>query len=185
MSRLPLAFRFFAWFFVIASAELRSEVPFEVARTSADVAVCNVTLYDGWYESSYSGALTEDLTDFWLFSDAELTNGQALEVISSTCLVMMSTLRLDRSGRSGPVADRYIYDVMCADECVLSDMLREEAMLSTGCTCLQLSTQPTDATYHTPGDWCRANSGRYLAAVMLSSWKRNRRPLPRGLERKW
>lgn len=126
-----------------------------------DGTACNATLYDGWYDSPYSGALVADLTDFWLFSDAELTNGQALEVVSSTCLVMMNTLRLDRAGRNGPVADKYVYDVMCADECVLSDALREEAMSVAGCTCLQLSTQPQDPTYHTPGDWCTANSGRY------------------------
>lgn len=141
-NRLPLALTLLAWLLALAPSG-SSGVAFEVGSSSSDVAACNVTLYDGWYESSYSGALTEDLTDFWLFSDAELTNGQALEVVSSSCLVMMSTLRLDRAGRSGPVADKYIYDVMCADECVLSDLLREEAMLFTGCTCLQLSTQPT------------------------------------------
>lgn len=129
----------------------------------SEVSSCNSTLYDGWYQSSYSGALTQDLTGFWLFSDAELTNGQALEVVSSTCLVMMSTLRLDRAGRNGPVADKYIYDIMCADECILSDSLREEAMTFTGCTCLELSTQPADPTYHSLGDWCRANTGRYEA----------------------
>lgn len=128
--------------------------------SSVDGTTCNVTVYNEWYESLYSGALTVDLTDFWLFSDAELTNGEALDVAASTCFVMMNTLRLDRAGRNGPVADKYIYDVMCADECVLSDALREEAMSSTGCTCLQLSTQPGEPTYHTGGDWCTANSGR-------------------------
>lgn len=37
---------------------------------------CNTTLYDKWYESPYSGALLTDLVDFWIFPDAELTNGQ-------------------------------------------------------------------------------------------------------------
>lgn len=128
--------------------------------SSAGGTACNVTLYNGWYQYPYFGTITFDLTDFWLFSDAELTNGEALEVVSSTCLVMMTTLRLDRAGRNGPVADKNIYDVMCADECVLSDYLREEAMAFTGCTCLQLSTQTGDPTYHTAGDWCTANSGR-------------------------
>lgn len=126
----------------------------------SDGTTCNATLYDGWYDSSYSGALVDDLADFWLFSDAELTNGQALEVVSSTCLVMMNTLRLDRAGRNGPAPDKYIYDVMCADECILSDAIREQAMSLSGCTCLELSTQPTDPIYHAPGDWCAANSGR-------------------------
>lgn len=139
---------------------------------SSEGTSCNTTMYESWYESSYSGALIEDLTDFWLFSDAELTNGQALEVVSSTCLVMMSTLRLDRAGRNGPVPDKYIYDVMCADECVLSDSLREEAMAFTGCTCLQLSSQPADLTYHLLGDWCRKNSGRYCSPTYSTTcWR--------------
>lgn len=87
-------------------------------------------------------------------------NIQALEVVSSSCRVKMDTLRLDRAGRNGPVPDKYIYDVMCANECTLSDAIREEAMELSGCTCLQLSTQPSDPTYHTAGDWCVANSGR-------------------------
>ncbi|CAM9762729.1 unnamed protein product, partial [Ascophyllum nodosum] len=69
----------------------------------------------------------------------ELSNGQALEVASSKCKVMMKTLRRDRAGRNGPVAGKDIYDVMCADECVLSDGMREEAISVTGCTCLQLT----------------------------------------------
>lgn len=73
---------------------------------------------------------------------------------------MMDTLRLDRAGRNGPVPDKYIYDVMCANECTLSDEIRQEAMELSSCTCLELSTQPLDPTYHTEGDWCVANSGR-------------------------
>lgn len=146
---------------IASSSEGSAALLVDVGVTSsAGGTACNVTLYNGWYEYPYFGALTADLTDFWLFSDAELTNGEALEVVSSTCLVMMTTLRLNRAGRNGPVADKYIYDVMCADECVLSDTLREEAMSFTGCTCLQLSTQPGGPTYHTAGDWCMANSGR-------------------------
>lgn len=144
----------------IASREIRSTR--SLLGSSSHSGSCNITLYNGWYESPYSGALTEDLTDFWLFSDAELTNGQAIDVASSTCRAMMSTARLDRVGRNGPLHDKHIYDIMCADECVLSDALREEAMAFAGCTCLQLSTQPIDEIYHIPGDWCRANSGRYV-----------------------
>lgn len=128
--------------------------------SGVDGTECNTTLYYKWYNTPHSGAFREDLIDFWLFSDAELTNGQALEVVSSTCKDMMKTLSLDRAGRNGPIAEKYIYDVMCSDECVLSDSLRDEAMLVTGCTCLQLSTQPSELTYHMPGDWCRTNSGR-------------------------
>ncbi|CAM9477461.1 unnamed protein product, partial [Scytosiphon promiscuus] len=145
------------------SAQLSGEAEASVGTSaSAEGSVCNTTLYGEWYESPYSGALLDDLVGFWLFSDAELTNGQALEVVSSSCGVMMDTLRLDRAGRNGPVQDKYIYDVMCADECTLSDAVREDAMETSSCTCLQLSTQPTDPTYHTEGDWCVSNTGRIL-----------------------
>lgn len=45
-------------------------------RALEEGSECNATLYDAWYESPYSGALLTDLVDFWIFSDAELTNGQ-------------------------------------------------------------------------------------------------------------
>ena len=38
---------------------------------------CNITTYGEWYGSPYAGALL-DLDGFWIFSDAELTNGQVL-----------------------------------------------------------------------------------------------------------
>ncbi len=37
---------------------------------------CNTTAYGEWYDSPYFGALLDDLVDFWIFPDAELTNGQ-------------------------------------------------------------------------------------------------------------
>lgn len=39
---------------------------------------CNTTLYRQWYNLPYSlsGALLVDVVGFWIFSDAELTNGQ-------------------------------------------------------------------------------------------------------------
>lgn len=142
-----------------------SASPAELTGDTKDILAfdgtsCNITLYDQWYNLPYSGALLDDLVDLWLFSDAELRNGQAMEMVSSSCKEMMATLRLDRAGRNGPAADKHIYNVMCGSECVLSDTLREEAMSITGCTCLQLSTQPSENIYHTPGDWCSANSGR-------------------------
>lgn len=41
-------------------------------------SACNTTLYRQWYDLPYSlsGALLVDLDGFWIFSDAELTNGQ-------------------------------------------------------------------------------------------------------------
>ncbi|CAN0488531.1 unnamed protein product, partial [Ectocarpus sp. 8 AP-2014] len=71
-----------------ALAQLSSDAERSVGSVQ-DALTCNVTLYDQWYDSPYSGALLEDLVDFWIFPDAELTNGQALEVVSSTCWVMM------------------------------------------------------------------------------------------------
>lgn len=128
--------------------------------SSLPVELCNASSYNEWYDSPYSGPLTEDLTDFWLFSDAALSNGQAMEVVSSSCLLMLSTARLDLAGRNGPLPDKHVFDIMCAQECTSSDALREEAMTTSGCTCLELSTQSSDPAYHLVGDWCRANSGR-------------------------
>lgn len=59
--------------------DVASQEPSVEALVVVDVeegSECNATLYDEWYDSPYSGALLTDLVDFWLFSDAELTNGQ-------------------------------------------------------------------------------------------------------------
>lgn len=53
-----------------------SEVGPILSSSLEESAVCNTTVYREWYDMPYSGALLVDLVDFWIFSDAELTNGQ-------------------------------------------------------------------------------------------------------------
>lgn len=48
----------------------------DVESSPLEGTACNTTLYVDWYDLPYSGALLVDLVDFWIFSDAELTNGQ-------------------------------------------------------------------------------------------------------------
>lgn len=150
--------------------------PAVVDRLWSNEDACNTTLYVNWYQSPYAGELVEEYNNLWLPSDAGLTNGQAMEIVSAVCLLMMRTVHNNRAGRHGPSPDRYIYDVMCSEECTFSDSLREEVMVLTRCNCLQLSTMPTDPVYHIIGDWCRTNSGRY-EFLLLDLFRFSPRPL--------
>ncbi|KAG5189136.1 hypothetical protein JKP88DRAFT_184656 [Tribonema minus] len=125
---------------------------------------CSLDLYQAWYNKAYEGPL-QNTPNFWIFSSAELSNGQAMEKAATKCKLKLEQLRLDRAGRHGPVEEWWIFDVMCSDECVQSDALRRAAMAACGCDCLALSTQAGAPSYRAAGDWCAHNSGRLLCAT--------------------
>eukprot|EP00953_Heterococcus_sp_UTEX-ZZ885_P030795 16235-Heterococcus_DN1.PRE.4 len=125
---------------------------------------CNATLYHNWYDQKYDGVL-QSTPQFWIFSNAPLSNGLAMEKAAVQCHTRLNQLRLDRAGRHGPVEDWWIYDMMCSEECMQSDKLRRTAMATSGCDCLQLSTPEGDPKYRVEGDWCTANSGRLLCSI--------------------
>lgn len=43
--------------------------------------------------------------------------------------------------------------------CIEVDKIVQEAMFVSECSCLQLSTQPGDFSYHGKGDLCHKNTG--------------------------
>lgn len=94
------------------------------ATAQADIVYtgpCNATLYQNWYDQKYDGVL-ETTPQFWIFSNAPLSNGLAMEKAAVQCLTRLNQLRLDRAGRHGPVEDWWIYDMMyaAAKQCVTS-----------------------------------------------------------------
>ena len=78
----------------------------------------------------------------------------------------MRQLSLDLAGKHGPVSDYNIYGVMCSEYCLKNDLLRNNFLKDTGCTCLDLSTLVDDVSYNMEGDWCNQNSGRILCDVL-------------------
>lgn len=83
----PLPLLFFLLLALLGSpAKIGPAVAFAQVSTEVEPSLssleegsgCNTTLYRQWYDLPYSlsGALLVDLVDFWIFSDAELTNGQ-------------------------------------------------------------------------------------------------------------
>jgi hypothetical protein len=113
-----------------------------------------------------------------------LTQGLALQVAVNRCKgkcveeafaarkLMLRVLRFLAllsyiAGRNtGPIRDWWIYDVMCSDECLETDTLHQDAMTASDCTCLELSTQTDDDSYHIEGDFCSENSARLMCTFL-------------------
>jgi hypothetical protein len=57
------------------------------------------------------------------------------------------------------LAIHHSYDAMCSLVCLEIDKIVNEAMFLTQCSCLQLSTQPGEFSYHGDGDVCNLNTG--------------------------
>ena len=95
-----------------------------------------------------------------------ISNGQAMEVSAVWCKEALTQLTIDLAGKHGPVSDLSIHDQMCNAFCITNDILREEAMTTSECNCLQLSTKTSDLSYTKTGDWCLKNSGRILCSEL-------------------
>jgi hypothetical protein len=124
--------------------------------------LCNATKYLMWREERYQGQLQND-PNFWRYQTQAqfvLTNDLALQIAYGLCRHNMKSLIEFKAGRLGPVDDQTTYDIMCANYCLENDIIHEEAMDISGCSCLELSTQPGEDSYTYLGDWCRHNTGR-------------------------
>ncbi len=82
------------------------------------------------------------------------------------CSRSLVNLKRNRAGLHGNFSEQEIHDVLCHDNCLVSDSLREEAMNLSGCKCLELSTAVEDTLFKSPGDWCRESSGYKLCDVL-------------------
>lgn len=129
---------------------------------------CNRTRYVEWKQERYQGRLRND-PKFWRYQTQAqfvLTNDLALQIAYGICRHNMKSLIDFKAGRIGPIDDQTTYDIMCANYCLENDNIHEEAMSLSGCSCLQLSTQPGDDSYHVVGDWCRHNTGRMQCDIL-------------------
>lgn len=117
-----------------------------------------------WLQQEYTGPLSVD-RGFFRYTAVEqyvLTNELALRTAVRKCVARFTALKEYLGGRHGPVSEQSMYDVMCSAECLEADDLHQKAMEASGCSCLELSTQEDEATYHVEGDVCRRNSARIL-----------------------
>lgn len=129
---------------------------------------CNMTRYDEWLALRYSGALQNDPV-FWRYQTQlqfRLYNQLALQIAYSLCRQRMKTLISFKAGRIGPIDDQTTYDIMCSPYCMENDAIHQSAMAYSGCTCLELSTQPSESAYFTAGDWCKHNTGRMQCDIL-------------------
>jgi hypothetical protein len=144
-------------------------------------AVCAPDLYEKWKMLKYTGALANQ-PSFWRYQTQVtfvLTKGLALDLAVAACKDKLELLREFLSGRSGPVQVQYAYKAMCTAECLQNDVMHQDALRYTGCSCTDLSTQAPkprgqnedersylsrtrNSSYHVPNDWCMQNSARML-----------------------
>jgi len=103
-----------------------------------------------------------DIVKYTQDSFFTLTNGHAMEVLGTKCRQYIKAINVGLAGKHGPVSEQAIYDVMCTEYCNFSDLLRVEALETSGCTCMDLSTTSDQIGYSRQGDWCRENSGKIL-----------------------
>lgn len=125
---------------------------------------CKLKAYENWKLIVYTGLLVADPT-FWRYQTQPqlvLTNYLALELAIQECSRQFDSLTLYLAGRMGPVHIQDAYKIMCRSYCLEVDNLIEEAMSVSECSCLELSTQKEDISYHIEGDFCTYNSARML-----------------------
>ena len=136
-------------------------------RGLATTSTCDLDAFTSWKNLLYSGPLAKDST-FWIYQvqqDFVLTNGLAMELAVAACTNRFTLLHTYKAGRSGPITIQDTYKVMCKTDCLESDNLHEQAMTASGCSCLELSTQPSETSYHIEGDWCSENTARLLCTM--------------------
>lgn len=127
-------------------------------------STCDRAAYEAWRQELYTGALVGDPT-FWRYQTQRqfrLTNQLALELAVAACSKKFDLLYYYLAGRMGPIDIQHSYKTMCRDECLENDVIHEQAMAVSGCSCLELSTQPHESSYHIEGDFCRHNTARML-----------------------
>jgi hypothetical protein len=129
---------------------------------------CNLTLYDAWKQQQYFGSLLSD-SSFWMYQTQPqivLTNELALDLAVRGCTRLFGFLYTYRAGRMGPITIQDSYKIMCRPYCMENDNLHEQAMAASGCSCLELSTQPGEVAFTKEGDWCSQNTGRLLCDLV-------------------
>lgn len=129
---------------------------------------CDLDAFDTWKNDAYVGILLTD-PSFWRYQTQlqfQLSNGLALDLAVAKCKERLLLLTDFKAGRTGPVDIQNVWKAMCKDECMQSDVMHEQAMQYSGCSCLELSTHKNDTSYRVEGDWCLHNSARLLCDLL-------------------
>ena len=129
---------------------------------------CNLSRIDAWTTITYTGPLAK-IPTFWIYQTQPqivLTQQLAIALTLGNCKKYMQNLYNFRAGRPGPIDIQHAFKSMCTPDCLESDSLHQSLMRYTGCSCLELSTQPNQAVYTSDGDYCRENTGRLLCEMI-------------------
>lgn len=104
-----------------------------------------------------------------------ITMGQAMELSSAWCRENIHNIERTNSGSHGPPSSGLtlsvdnqgafllvVHDAMCSSYCLVSDILRADALAESKCDCVDLSTKSDDIAFTKEGDFCRKSSGKLL-----------------------
>ena len=131
-------------------------------------ATCDPDAFTTWKAAPYQGILINK-PSFWRYQTQlqfVLSKGLALELAVAKCADKFKLLQNFKAGKGGPIDIQNVWKAMCTDECLQSDVMHQDAMDTTGCTCLELSTNSTEASFRSEGDWCSHNSARMLCDML-------------------
>ena len=131
-------------------------------------ATCDQGAFETWKDSAYQGILIND-PSFWRYQTQlqfVLSKGLALELAVAKCFNRFKLLQNFKAGKGGPIDIQNVWKAMCTDECLQSDIMHQDAMDTTGCTCMQLSTNSSEVSFRVDGDWCLHNSARQLCDTL-------------------
>ena len=85
-----------------------------------------------------------------------------MELSTVQCHESLAQLRFDSAGQHAPSSDQAIIARMCDKYCLWNNMLRDEPMSTSQCTCMELSTKSNNLHHRFLGNWCYTNSGHIL-----------------------
>lgn len=149
----------------------------DLQTTKAAPKPCDLASFETWKSLKYTGSLAND-PNFWRYQTQVtfvLTKGLALDLATAKCTDTLKILTDFKSGRTGPVDVQHVYKAMCNKYCLQSDLMHEDALTYTGCTCRELSIQPPQdpptaadrsSSYRIPDEWCTQNSARLLCDIL-------------------
>ena len=93
-----------------------------------------------------------------------ITKGQTMTASTLWCEEKLGEIEVSSAGSHGSqsLLNADHHDTMCMKYCHASDYLRSDAIKTSECSCLELSTGKDEISYTTEGDFCLQNSGYLL-----------------------
>jgi hypothetical protein len=94
-----------------------------------------------------------------------LKNELATQLVVAACKDNFQLLYQFKAGRMGPI-NIQSYKQMCSNVCLQNDVIHQEVIEYTECSCLELSTKADADSLNVEENFCRENSARLLCEAV-------------------